>query len=74
MPGLTLLNALPEQDLVEVLLGCCNAPGWVPGSPTGARTGAWRTCWLPRMRPGLTAGRMSWMRPSPAIPGSVSGP
>jgi 2-oxo-4-hydroxy-4-carboxy-5-ureidoimidazoline decarboxylase len=28
MPGLTQLNALPERDLVEMLLGCCNAPGW----------------------------------------------
>jgi 2-oxo-4-hydroxy-4-carboxy-5-ureidoimidazoline decarboxylase len=28
MPGLTRLNALPSQDLVGLLLGCCAAPGW----------------------------------------------
>ncbi len=28
MPGLTRLNAMPAQDLVEVLLDCCAAPGW----------------------------------------------
>ncbi len=28
MPGLTRLNALPDGEAVEVLLGCCSAPGW----------------------------------------------
>ena len=28
MPGLARLNALPDSDAVEVLLGCCSAPGW----------------------------------------------
>ena len=27
-PGLARLNALPDGDAVEVLLGCCSAPGW----------------------------------------------
>jgi len=26
--GLARLNALPDSDAVEVLLGCCSAPGW----------------------------------------------
>jgi 2-oxo-4-hydroxy-4-carboxy-5-ureidoimidazoline decarboxylase len=26
--GLARLNALPDGDAVEVLLGCCSAPGW----------------------------------------------
>jgi 2-oxo-4-hydroxy-4-carboxy-5-ureidoimidazoline decarboxylase len=28
MPGLARLNALPDSDAVELLLGCCSAPGW----------------------------------------------
>ena len=28
IPGLARLNALPDGDAVEVLLGCCSAPGW----------------------------------------------
>ena len=28
MPDLAQLNALPESEAVEVLLGCCAAPGW----------------------------------------------
>ncbi len=28
MPGLARLNALPADDAVAVLLGCCSAPGW----------------------------------------------
>ena len=28
MPGLARLNALPDGEAVEVLLGCCSAPGW----------------------------------------------
>ena len=28
MSGLTRLNALPDGEAVEVLLGCCAAPGW----------------------------------------------
>ena len=28
MPDLAWLNALPDGDAVEVLLGCCAAPGW----------------------------------------------
>jgi 2-oxo-4-hydroxy-4-carboxy-5-ureidoimidazoline decarboxylase len=28
MPELARLNTLPDADLVEVLLGCCSAPGW----------------------------------------------
>jgi 2-oxo-4-hydroxy-4-carboxy-5-ureidoimidazoline decarboxylase len=28
MPGLARLNALPDSEAVEVLLGCCSAPGW----------------------------------------------
>ena len=28
MPGLARLNALPAEDAVAVLLGCCSAPGW----------------------------------------------
>ena len=28
VPGLTRLNALPDDKAVEVLLGCCSAPGW----------------------------------------------
>jgi 2-oxo-4-hydroxy-4-carboxy-5-ureidoimidazoline decarboxylase len=28
MADLARLNALPAEDLVEVLLGCCAAPGW----------------------------------------------
>jgi len=28
MPGLAELNALPDDDAVGVLLGCCAAPGW----------------------------------------------
>jgi len=28
MPGLARLNALPPDDAVAVLLGCCSAPGW----------------------------------------------
>jgi 2-oxo-4-hydroxy-4-carboxy-5-ureidoimidazoline decarboxylase len=28
MPGLARLNALPDGAAVEVLLGCCSAPGW----------------------------------------------
>jgi 2-oxo-4-hydroxy-4-carboxy-5-ureidoimidazoline decarboxylase len=28
MPGIAALNALPAEDLVETLLGCCAAPGW----------------------------------------------
>ena len=27
-PGLARLNALPAGDAIEVLLGCCGAPGW----------------------------------------------
>ena len=27
-PGLARLNALPDGEAVEVLLGCCSAPGW----------------------------------------------
>jgi 2-oxo-4-hydroxy-4-carboxy-5-ureidoimidazoline decarboxylase len=27
-PGLARINALPDSDAVEVLLGCCSAPGW----------------------------------------------
>jgi 2-oxo-4-hydroxy-4-carboxy-5-ureidoimidazoline decarboxylase len=27
-PGLARLNALPDSDAVELLLGCCSAPGW----------------------------------------------
>ena len=27
-PGLARLNALPAGDAIEVLLGCCSAPGW----------------------------------------------
>ncbi|HEY1347307.1 MAG TPA: 2-oxo-4-hydroxy-4-carboxy-5-ureidoimidazoline decarboxylase [Streptosporangiaceae bacterium] len=26
--GLARLNALPDSEAVEVLLGCCSAPGW----------------------------------------------
>jgi 2-oxo-4-hydroxy-4-carboxy-5-ureidoimidazoline decarboxylase len=28
MPGLARLNALPDGGAIEVLLGCCSAPGW----------------------------------------------
>jgi 2-oxo-4-hydroxy-4-carboxy-5-ureidoimidazoline decarboxylase len=28
VPGLVRLNALPDSEAVEVLLGCCSAPGW----------------------------------------------
>jgi 2-oxo-4-hydroxy-4-carboxy-5-ureidoimidazoline decarboxylase len=28
MPGLARLNGLADRDAVEVLLGCCSAPGW----------------------------------------------
>jgi len=28
VPGLARLNALPDSEAVEVLLGCCSAPGW----------------------------------------------
>jgi 2-oxo-4-hydroxy-4-carboxy-5-ureidoimidazoline decarboxylase len=28
MSGLGRLNALPDSDAIEVLLGCCSAPGW----------------------------------------------
>jgi len=28
MPGLTELNELPPREAVELLLGCCAAPGW----------------------------------------------
>jgi len=28
MPGLAWLNTLPDGAAVEVLLGCCAAPGW----------------------------------------------
>ncbi len=28
MAGLARLNALPAEDAVAVLLGCCSAPGW----------------------------------------------
>jgi 2-oxo-4-hydroxy-4-carboxy-5-ureidoimidazoline decarboxylase len=28
MPDLARLNALPDRDLVGMLLGCCSAPGW----------------------------------------------
>ena len=28
MPGLARLNALPDGEAVQVLLGCCSAPGW----------------------------------------------
>ena len=27
-PGLARLNALPDGEAFEVLLGCCSAPGW----------------------------------------------
>jgi 2-oxo-4-hydroxy-4-carboxy-5-ureidoimidazoline decarboxylase len=27
-PGLARLNALPDGEAAEVLLGCCSAPGW----------------------------------------------
>jgi 2-oxo-4-hydroxy-4-carboxy-5-ureidoimidazoline decarboxylase len=36
MPELARLNALPDGDLVEVLLGCCGAPGWA-GEVAAAR-------------------------------------
>ena len=28
IPGLARLNALPAEDAITVLLGCCSAPGW----------------------------------------------
>jgi 2-oxo-4-hydroxy-4-carboxy-5-ureidoimidazoline decarboxylase len=28
MPGLARLNALPDGEAVDALLGCCAAPGW----------------------------------------------
>jgi 2-oxo-4-hydroxy-4-carboxy-5-ureidoimidazoline decarboxylase len=28
MPGLARLNALPDGEAIELLLGCCSAPGW----------------------------------------------
>ena len=28
MPGLARLNGLPDGEAVDVLLGCCAAPGW----------------------------------------------
>ena len=40
MPDLAWLNALPDGDAVEVLLGCCAAPGWArrvaAGRPYGS--------------------------------------
>jgi len=35
MPGLTRLNALPDGEAVEALLGCCAAPGWAQKVATG---------------------------------------